>query len=174
MRCQPLRRALGVYMILVTSVLIFLVTLVKSIFDIFVSPQLFKRELMTFSPLHAAERKRSRDARTTTITFFLISVISAINILGDLNMEAEHELGLLKSRVQKLEDVIFPKGGPAIHAQIAELNDDIEKLEASILELHESKADQAKLDEAIRILAKFKQLIQKLNFKEENSAYMSK
>jgi len=57
-------------MTLLTSVLIFVVTFLKSVFDLFISPIIFKKELEKIGTIEAAGRKRDRESKSTTAVFY--------------------------------------------------------------------------------------------------------
>ena len=145
------------------NLLIFLVSSVKSVFDLLVNPLLFKSNLKKVSALESAEKKRKRDDISNTMVFLILAIASGI-ALWKSSMDNSDEVLVLQQKVESIEKYLFPTdGGTGPSAAIKSAIDKIEKLEKSITWLSENKASKEDLDTAIEILAELKPELEKLN-----------
>jgi hypothetical protein len=76
----------------------------------------------------------------------------------------DHLLADLDSRIKKLEDAIFPPGGPGLGAQLAALGDRIEAVQTKLRsELKDLDARQTeKIEEVYEILNQVRSAVQAL------------
>ncbi len=76
---------------LLVSLIVFIASTLKSIFDLFINPVLFKKNLLINSAIDAAKRKKRRSDISSTAVFVLIAIASGITIWNnkmtdDLNL----------------------------------------------------------------------------------------
>ncbi|ADZ90667.1 hypothetical protein [Marinomonas mediterranea] len=153
-------------MTLLTSILIFVITFIKSIFDLFVSPYLFKNELSCKTTIEAAEKKRALESKSTTAVFVMVAIVSGINLWGTAVSTTESDVKNLQDRVAKIEKLLYPPdGSPDITAQLEEVIDSIEMLEKEIITLSSSKAEKTDLDKVVKILAQLQPVLESLKSK---------
>lgn len=153
-------------MTLLTSVLLFVITFIKSIFDLFISPYLFKRELDRKITIEAAQKKRARESKSTTAVFVMVAIVSGINLWGAAMSNIDIDVKDLQERVENIEKILYPPdGSPDIAAQLEEVIDGIETLEKEIFRLSSNKAEKADLDKAVKILAQLQPVLESLKSK---------
>ena len=95
------------------SIAIFFITLIKSVFDIWVNPKWYRSQKTSLSTVEAVEKKRKRDSVAAIITFGLVSILT-VQIIGGAVMTQEisrNDFDMLEQRVKVLEDRLDPTGG---------------------------------------------------------------
>ena len=152
----------------ITSLVVILTTLIKVIYDIFISSFFFERDLDNDTEMYAAVK--SKKTKDNIITFIVLCIITSASILSLREsmmtnevtriefIELANRVQLLDDRVKALENPLDPtgpgggpKGGPP--AKLSEIREDLyEKLNA----MQSNFVTKVEFNKIIKIVAELK------------------